>query len=691
MNQRVEPIIKDFPRMLHGGDYNPDQWLDRPDVIDEDFRLAKLSGVNTWSVGIFSWAALEPEEGRFEFGWLDRIMDRMAANGMKAVLATPSGAKPNWMAAKYPEIRRVQPIGEREHQAGRHNHCFTSPVYREKVTIMNTRLAERYRGHAALGLWHLSNEYSGECHCDLCKRAFREWLKRKFGTLDRLNKGWWTSFWAHTYTDWDQIEWIDSAVHGLTIDWKRFVSDQTTDFIRCEAAPLRQLTPGVPITTNLMGTFVGLDYRRLATELDVVSWDNYPSFDDRADMPSTGSYVSFVHDLNRGLKHGRPFMMMESTPSAVNWKPINKLLRPRIHRLKSLQAVAHGSDSVQYFQWRKGRGSCEKFHGAVVDHVGHERTRVFGDVAEVGRDLGKLASVVGTTVPAEVALVYDWENRWILNAVQGPPKENGFCRLYEDWVQRHYRAFWKQGVSVDVVASTDDLSRYKLVVAPMLYMLQPGVAERLTAFVRDGGTLVGSFLSGIADENDLVFEGGWPGPLRPVFGVWAEEIDYLYADESNRMVMVAETEWAGAEYGVTAACDLIHAEGARILATYGADFYAGRPALTVNAFGRGQAYYMAAFADQEFLDDFHAAEVSRLGIRRVLAAELPEGVTAQLRTDGTNEFVFVMNFTSATRTVDIGDGYRDMVQECPADPALELQGYAVAVLSRPCQAFKPAK
>ena len=682
--KRYAPVVPGFPRMLHGGDYNPDQWLDHPEVIDEDFRLAKLAGVNTWSVGIFAWAALEPEEGRYEFGWLDRIMDRMAASGMKAVLATPSGAKPNWMAARYPEIRRVTPTGQRELQAGRHNHCFTSPVYREKVAAMNTRLAERYRGHAALGMWHLSNEYGGECHCTLCKQAFREWLKRKYGTLEALNRAWWTAFWAHLYTDWEQIEWIDGSVHGLVLDWQRFVSDQTTDFIRCEAAPLRRLTPGVPVTTNLMGAFLPLDYRRLAAELDLVSWDNYPAYHDQDGMKDTASVVSFSHDLNRGLKGGRPFMMMESSPSAVNWMPINKLLRPGIHKLKSLQAVAHGADSVQYFQWRKGRGSSEKFHGAVVDHVGHEHTRVFGDVAEVGRILARLDEVVGMGVEAEVALVYDWENRWVLNAVQGPPKQDGVCQMYESWVQRHYRALWAQGVAVDVVASTDDLSRYKLVMAPSLYMLKPGVAERLTAYVQQGGTLVGSFLTGIADENDLVFGSGWPGPLRPVFGVWAEEIDYLYPGEGNRMFMAVEAGHAfKSEYAVGVACDLLHAEGARVLATYAGDFYEGRPALTANTFGKGQAWYMAALAEQAFLDDFYRHEVARLGIRRTLQAALPEGVTAQARTDGATEFIFVMNFTREPRTVDIGHGCHDVLAGKAAPHRLDLGAYGTAILSRP--------
>jgi beta-galactosidase len=626
---RFPPIIPGLPRMIHGADYNPDQWLDRPEIIDADFRLAREAKMNSFSIGIFAWAALEPEDGRFEFGWLDDIMDRMSAAGMKAVLATPSGAKPNWLAAKYPEIRRVQPLGHREHQAGRHNHCLTSPIYREKVTLINTKLAERYRAHPALGLWHLSNEYGGECHCVLCKQAFRHWIERKYGTLDRLNRAWWTAFWSHTYTTWEQIEWIDGGVHGLGLDWKRFVSDQTADFMCCEIAPLKRLTPNIPVTTNLMGTYRGVDYRRLAPHLDVISWDAYPAYHARANMPDVAAQYSFLHDLNRGLKGGRPFLLMESSPSAVNWMPVNKLLRPGIHRLKSLQAVAHGADSVQYFQFRKSRGSAEKFHGAVVDHVGHAETRVFREVAEVGQMLEGLAGVVGCATPAEVALVYDWDCRWILDEAAGPVKS-----LYEPVVLAHYRAFWRQGVPVDVRGSTDDLRGYKLIIAPLLYLLKPGVAERLTEFVRNGGTLAGTFLTGIADENDLVFEGGWPGPLRKVFGIWAEEIDYLYEDESNRLMP--------GDYRVTRVCDLIHAEGAEVVATYGDDFYAGRPCVTRNRFGTGHAWYIAANAEQRYLNDFYRERVRDLGLRRALDAELPDGVTAQIR----GEYVFLLNFTN---------------------------------------------
>jgi beta-galactosidase len=672
--------------MLHGGDYNPEQWLDRPEVIDEDFRLAKLAGVNTWSVGIFAWTALEPEEGRFEFEWLDAIMDRMAENGMTAVLATPSGGKPNWMAARYPEIRRISREGSRDPQAGRENHCFTSPVFREKVTLMNTRLAERYRGHAALGMWHLSNEYNGECHCTLCKQAFREWLQKKHGTLERMNKAWWTAFWSHTYTDWEEIDWIDDVVHGLVYDWRRFVSDQTADFIHCEAAPLRELTPDVPVTTNFMGTYPGLDYRRLAAELDVISWDAYARYHDRPGMEEHAAYVSFAHDLNRGMKGGQPFLLMESCPSATNWMPVNKLLRPGVHRLKSLQAVAHGSDSVQYFQWRKSRGGCEKFHGAVVDHVGHEKTRVFDDVADVGRCLKQLEPVVGAAVPAQVAILYDWDNVWALNAAQGPLKKWDCNQLREDWEVQHYHAFWKQGIPVDVIASTDDLSEYKLIIAPMFYMLLPGVAESLSEFVRNGGTLLGTFLTGIADENDKVFDSGWPGPLRPVFGVWAEEIDYLYEDEENHICMTAKSDGMKAEYRVNSICDLIHAEGAEILATYKSDFYAGRPALTVNAFGEGRAYYLAACTDQPFLDDFYRKTADELHIPKALSAALPPGVTAQMRSDGETNYIFVLNFTNRPATVEIGSGHRDMIAGVETGPQLELPAHGSTVLARECRA-----
>ena len=676
------PLINGkFPHFLHGGDYNPDQWPET--TWEEDMRLMTLAHCNTMSVGIFGWARLEPAEGQYDFGWLDRVMDLLAENGAYAVLATPSGARPAWLAAQYPEVLRVRPDRGRNLFGRRHNHCPTSPIYREKTRAINRKLAERYGDHPALLLWHLSNEYGGECHCALCREAFRGWLQGKYGTLDALNQAWWTAFWSHTFTAWEQIEPPspigETSVHGLNLDWKRFVTDQTVAFMLNEIAPLRELSPDVPVTTNMMGTYPGLNYWRFAPHLDVISWDSYPTWH-RGDDVSLAADVAFLHDLNRSLKGGKPFMLMESVPSATNWMPAAKLKRPGMHALSSLQAVAHGSDTVQYFQWRKSRGSAEKFHGAVVDHVGHEGTRVFRDVADVGVKLEKLDAVIGTTVRPEVAIIYDWENVWAMNDAQGPRQgDKGCLRDCKD----HYRPFWRRGIPVDVIDMEQDLGSYRVVVAPMLYMVRPGVAERIASFVRGGGTFVATYWSGIVDENDLVFLGGFPGPLREVLGIWAEEIDALYEGDENA-VLPAAGNALGLEgpYVARELCDLIHAETAEVLATYGADFYEGRPALTVNRFGDGLAYYVASRNDERFLDDFYGALDAQLGLLRTLPGDLPAGVSAQLRTDGECSYRFVMNFRDAAVELDLGqDSQRDLLSGAEVRGEVTLEPYGVMVLS----------
>lgn len=687
MNSRLlrhPPIHPRFPRIHHGGDYNPDQWQDRPDILAEDIRLMKLSGCNAFSVGIFAWSALEPEEGRFAFEWLDRTMDDLAAAGSAVVMATPSGARPPWLAQKYPEVLRVDADRTRRLYGTRHNHCMTSPVYREKCTRINTLLAERYGKHPALMLWHISNEFGGACHCPLCQEAFRDWLRRRYGTLDELNRAWWTSFWSHTYTDWSQIESPspkgENALHGLNLDWRRYTTHQTVEFMKEEIRPLRAITPEMPVTTNLMGLYYDLDYAKFAAELDVISWDSYPNWGGPMGDVQVASHTAFSHNLMRSLKMGRPFLLMESTPSVVNWRDISRLKKPGMHRLSSLQAVAHGSDSVLYFQWRKSRGSSEKFHGAVVDHVGHENTRVFREVSEIGKILAGLDEVVGTGVPAEVAILFDWENRWAMDDSQGPRKPKG----YDEACLAHHHAFWKRGLAVDVINMDGDFSPYRLVVAPMLYMLRPGVAEKLVAFVESGGTLVVTYWTGIVDESDRCFTGGFPGPLRELLGVWAEEIDPLHDGETNRVVPVEGNALGLArDYEAKELCELIHAEGAQVLVTYGEDFYAGRPVLTENRFGAGRAFYVAARLDENFQDDITGALAGQLGLRLPLAGPLPEGVSVQVRSDGSHDYVFVMNFLPGESQVDLGsEPLEDLVDGGNVSGTISLPGLGSKVLRR---------
>ena len=685
--KRMQLIPNIKPRIWHGSDYFPEQWLSDPDIFRQDIELMKKAHCNVMSIGMFAWSQLEREEGVFTFEWLDHVLDEFEKNGIYTFLATPSGARPAWLSQKYPEVLRVNANRVRNLHGARHNHCFTSPVYREKVAQINEKLAERYAKHPAVIAWHVSNEYGGECHCDHCQSAFREWLKNKYQTLDQLNHAWWTTFWSHTYTDWSQVESPaphgESAVHGHNLDWRRFVSDQTIDFYKHEIKPLKAANSDIPVFTNFMNVlgYTDLNHAEFAEVVDFVSWDSYPTWHAQTDERELAASIAFHHDMYRSLKNGQPFLLMESTPSTTNWQGVSKLKRPGMHALSSLQAVAHGSDSVQYFQWRKSRGSSEKFHGAVVDHVGHENTRVFRDVEQLGDTLEKLSDVAGTTVDAKVAIIFDTENRWAINDAQGP---RNIGVKYESTVLDHYQAFWDAGVSVDIIDMEKDISNYKLVIAPMLYMIKPGVGKQIEQFVEAGGTFVATYWSGIVDENDLVVQGGFPGSLRKTLGIWSEEIDGLYDDQTQTIKVTSE---AGKHFSDTYTaheiCDLIHLETAEALASYGEDFYAGRPALTVNQLGSGRAYYIASRNQGPFHKDFYNQMISDLEIDKVIDTDLPIGVTAQARTDGKHDYVFIMNFTTDTQNLNIPNkAFIDIENNAPLSGDIELSPYEVRLLKR---------
>jgi beta-galactosidase len=352
-------LIPGFRRILHGGGYNPEQWRAEPQVLEDDYRLMRLAGCNTFTLGIFAWSSYEPEEGAFQFDWLDRSLERLAREGHKVILATPSSAKPPWLAHRYPETRRVDRTGAREPDGGRHHHCWSSPVYREKLRLVTTQLAERYRGHPALGLWHVSNEYSGECFCELCNAAFRRWLEARYGTLAALNQAWWGSFRSHNYAAWEEVEPRDTAVDTLAVDYKRFHTDQVIEFLEWELAPLRELTPGVPCTTNFTGLFGGIDYAKAARHLDVVADDRYPAYDGTdAEAWREAVFVSFKNDLYRSFKPDRPWLVLERCPRASQWKQPMRAKRPHVHQTEMLQALAHGAEGTCSFQWRKARGGA---------------------------------------------------------------------------------------------------------------------------------------------------------------------------------------------------------------------------------------------------------------------------------------------------------------------------------------------
>ncbi len=672
------PILSGANGLLYGADYNPEQWIRVKDLIwKRDMELAKEAHLTELTVGIFSWSMLEPTENDFRFDWLDDVMDMLHQNGIRAILATPGGARPPWLAQAYPEVLRVNASRQRVPFGGRHNHCFTSPAYRERVRIIGERLAERYKAHPALGMWHLNNEYSGECHCPLCQAAFRQWLQKRYGDIDTLNDAWWNTFWSKRYTDFAQIESPspigETESHGLTLSWRRFCSDQTVDFCRAEAEPMRRITPQVPVTHNMMSTCPSTDYFALGRALDRSSWDAYPDWTDtNADVGLCWDYA-FRHDLMRGVGGQKPFLLMESCPTTVNWHPVDKLRRPGTLFLQGMQAVAHGSDSVQYFQFRKSRGQTEKFHGAILDHAGTDQTRVFREVEQVGAALGKLACVAGTAPDSRVALVYDWENRWAL--------EDARClyvsadKGYEETVRTHHSALCQAGLSVDLIDQTCPLAPYKLVVAPMCYLLRAGFAERLTAFAQAGGAVVLTYVSGWVDENDLCYLGGFPGPLRKLAGVWAEEDDVLLPGEHNRLT------FGGRVYPTREINEILHTQGAEALSVYEGEFYAGEPALTRNAYGKGLCYYIAARTEADFLRALYAS-VAREASLPVAPFDCGEnvGVTTRVGDSEDSRVWFLLNYGRAPERIRLSGRYLDLLTDEALSGELTLPVRGVRVL-----------
>ncbi|ALS26275.1 beta-galactosidase [Paenibacillus sp. 32O-W] len=672
-------INEKLAKIWYGGDYNPEQW--DTETVKEDMRMFKLAGIDVATVNVFSWALNQPNEDTYNLEWLDETIDRLYRNGIYVCLATGTAAHPAWMAKKYPDVLRVDYQGRKRAFGGRHNSCPNSPTYRKYAEKMAGVLAERYKDHPALLIWHVSNEYSGYCYCERCAAGFREWLKARYSTLDHLNQAWNTRFWGHTFYDWDEIvppnelseEWGGNRTNfqGISLDYRRFMSDSLLDCYKLEYRAIKEKTPNIPVTTNLMGFYPELNYFEWAKSMDVVSWDNYPAID------TPVSFTAMTHDLMRGLKGGQPFMLMEQTPSQQNWQPYNSLKRPGVMRLWSYQAVARGADTVMFFQLRRSIGACEKFHGAVIEHVGHEHTRVFRETAELGRELQQLGDkLLDSRLDARVAIVYDWENRWAIELSSGP----SIALNYVNEVHKYYDSLFRMNIQTDMIGVEENLDQYDIVIAPVLYMVKPGFAQKLERFVAAGGTFVTTFFSGIVNEKDLVTIGGYPGELRPLLGIWAEEIDALLPDQPNRIVMKQEIGALKGSYSCGILCDLIHAEGAEVLAEYGADFYKGMPALTRNRFGKGQAYYIASSPESAFVDALLANLCEEKGVAPL--ADAPAGVEVTRRSKDGSSFLFLLNHNAEEATVKVGPEYtQDLLTGQAVSGVITLAGRGVSILS----------
>lgn len=667
-------MTKLLSRFLYGGDYNPDQWPENS--WSEDIKIFKKADINSATINIFSWAVLEPEEGKFDFSKLDKVVEELGNANFDIVMGTATAAMPAWMFKKYPDVARVDYQGRRHVFGQRHNFCPNSKNYRRLASELVEKLAKHYQNNPHIVVWHVNNEYGGNCYCENCQEAFREWLKKKYKTVEALNKAWNMNVWSHTIYDWDEVvvpnelgdawgpEGSETIVAGLSIDYLRFQSESMLKLFNMEKEIIKKYNPNVLVTTNFHSLpNKMIDYQDWAKAQDIISYDSYPTYDTPPYQPA------FLYDLMRSLKH-QPFMLMESTPSQVNWQSYSPLKRPGQMEATELQAVAHGADTVQFFQLKQAVGGSEKFHGAVISHSQRTDTRAFREVADLGKNLKKVGpTILGSTIKAKVAIVFDWNNFWSYEYVDGISQDFNYVASILDY----YRQFYERNIPTDIISVDDDFSKYDLVVAPGLYMVKEGLAPKINTYVENGGNFVTTYMSGMVNSTDNVYLGGYPGPLKEVTGIWVEESDAVVPGHQTKVSI------DGKDYDAGLICDLIHSDSAKVLARYSNEFYAETPAITQNEYGKGNAWYVGTRLDQAGLSHLFDQILEITHIEPLANENSELEITKRITEDG-KELYFILNMSNDKRKLpDKFRIYHDLLTGEKANQTLEA--WDVEILS----------
>lgn len=630
-----------IPGLLYGGDYNAEQWPQ--DVWAEDVALMRQAGVNMVTIGVFSWALLEPSPARYEFGWLDHLLDLLHTHRIAADLATGTASPPAWLVRTNPQMLPVTRDGVRLEFGSRQHYCPSSAVFRERAAALVEQLATRYAKHPAVTLWHVGNEYAdhtAECYCEISAADFRRWLQERYGDVAALNAAWGTTFWSQRYGSLEQVEPPRSTPAppnpAQALDWQRFCSDALLACYRSEKAVLDRICPDLPVTTNFMGALKALDYWTWAQQEDLVSDDAYPDPSD----PDSPAAISMTYDLMRSLRDGQPWLLLESAPSAVSWRQVNVPKAPGRRRLDSLQAIAHGADGVMFFQWRASRSGAEKFHSAMLPHRGTS-SRGWAETLSLGADLQRLHCLAGAWTDADVALLLDWDSWWALEQEEHPSWRLRQKDLLLDW----YRVLWRRNIAVDFASPAADLSRYRVVLAPNLHLLRQETADALLAYARHGGQLAVGFFSGIVDHDDRVYPNGMSATLGELLGI---EVDEWWPVPEGATV---DVDVAGTQHTASLWSEWLDATTSEPFARYVDGPLAGRPAITRNTVGAGRAWYVSCHLGPAGLDDWLGRVAAEAGVRPVLDA--PEGVEATIRSNDDGRFLFLLNRTDETVAVTL--------------------------------------
>lgn len=662
--------------LLFGADYNPEQWPE--ESWPEDIRLMQQAGINLVTLGVFSWARLQPSEGKWDFGWLDRILARLHEANIHVCLATPTASPPPWLGHRFPSTLPTDASGTTLWYGSRNQFSPSSAVYRSAARQVTAALAERYGKHPAVVMWHVGNELGQVSYDDETAGAFRGWLLRRYGSLDNLNSAWGTTFWSQGYSSWEEILPPRTAPYlqnpTQVLDFRRFTSDSLLKLFTAERDIIRQHSPDVPVTTNLMGFFRGADYFSFAGETDLIgnNWYTDPA------QPQTWELGALTHDLCRGLAGGQPWLLMESAASAVNWRPHNSAKEPGALRVDSLSALARGSDGICFFQFRQSAFGAERFHSAVVPLAG-EDTRVFREVSALGSELQDLRLLAGTPAPSRIAMLFDWDSWWAAESPDCPSDRLGVL----DQLQAYYRPLLRRGLSVEVVHPAAGLDSFDLVLVPSLFLLTEAHAAALSDWVHRGGTAVVGPFTGLADSNGHLRQGRFPAVLADMLGVTGEEWRPLACSIGLEFTQPGP---AGAEANAGMPGNLkatvwsedlcLHSSSAAAVATFTSGSLAGKPAAVRNSHGRGTAWYIGCDLPAAALGSIVGAAVAEAGLTVPVAAELPDDV--ELATRG--GYHFLLNHSPESRAVCLKEQSVDLLTGDSHGPHITLEPYGALVL-----------
>jgi beta-galactosidase len=689
--------------MYFGADYYPEQWVypyggtkENPEAEwEKDVERMVAAGVNVVRLGEYVWGLCEREEGKFDFAWLRRVMDLLGKSGIKIVLATPTAAPPIWLAQKHPEILPLDENGLVKHEGTRRAVCLNSEAYWKYSRAIVEHLAKALGNHPDLIAWQIDNGIGGNfteaSFNEDTRRDWHLWLEAKYETVEKLNEQLGLRHWGQVVTDIKQVPMPMKAptVHNpaLVLDWNRFCSDTIVQFIRMQADLVRQYSPKCPVTTNLRALRHKFDHFDMAEVLDFVSIES------TAAIKTQSAELACDIDMLRSLKKqdvrspdsGHGFWVMEQKAGNVSWQDVNSLVRPGVLRLFTYQLISRGADSILFFRWRQPRFGSEKFHGAVLSHSGRKQARVYQEVSQLGEELKMLAPALqGTTVQPQVCILYTHENDWTLQLPQQP---NKFFSL-RDHIQLFYSAFHDKNISVDFARPTEDLSRYKLVIAPSLHLLRGSEADCLKLYVQNGGTLVGTFNTGLIDEHHLAPDTGYPHDLTDVFGMEVTEFDVLPPGEENHLTFKGAFPTSHLHPARTW-CDLIEPKECQVLATYSRDFYAGKPAMTMNTFGLGKAIYLGSMSHQHFYMDLVTWLRQLCNLHPLL--KVPENIEVSMREKEGVRIHFLLNHKPSPVRVQFYKPMHDLLTGANIVGNHDLPPHGVLVLQEQVEPQREAQ